>query len=292
MNTSFIIRHTILLGILLGAAKLQAQGQPQTKPGERKLVKVTIETEENGEKKVTEHTFEGKSGPSVIYLGTNGKVDTLDRHFRKGAVNVYTPKDGVRHVYIDSILGSGRLHHFREVITSQSQVKLDSLMATLPEGREGKIHEFRHGKDTQYIFLKDGSGVKMNADTLFFKDISAYGNQEVFIIRKSKGPESNSVHSTGTSATDPGIITEAKAAIQVYPNPSNGVFTISMQAAARGNALLTITNAAGKEVYREKLKNVGGAYHKEINLEQLPKGMYVARITQGKQSAHQKILIQ
>lgn len=74
--------------------------------------------------------------------------------------------------------------------------------------------------------------------------------------------------------------------ISIYPNPSNGLFTIDF-----GNSVdtanLIIYNMLGQEVYSENIKN---ATNKTINLEHLSKGTYVLKYVENFKVESRKII--
>ncbi len=61
--------------------------------------------------------------------------------------------------------------------------------------------------------------------------------------------------------------------VKVYPNPSNGQFTVALQNVA-GNPNVKIYNVLGQEVYQSRLKNDNTV----VNLVAQPKGIYIYRI--------------
>lgn len=75
--------------------------------------------------------------------------------------------------------------------------------------------------------------------------------------------------------------------ISIYPNPSNGLFTVDF-----GNSIetanLMIYNMLGQEVYSENIKN---ATTKTLNLEHLSKGTYVLKYVENSLVESRKILI-
>ena len=79
------------------------------------------------------------------------------------------------------------------------------------------------------------------------------------------------------------------ANVQVYPNPSNGQFTLNVSDVELGNYNLSITDMLGKVVYREIL-TVSGSVTQSYNLE-LNCGFYFVNITNGDYTTTKKIAI-
>jgi len=67
--------------------------------------------------------------------------------------------------------------------------------------------------------------------------------------------------------------------IKLYPNPSNGRFTIEVESAE--DARLRITDLTGKSIYTEVLGGAEGTIRKEIDISQYPSGIYNLSIDLG-----------
>jgi hypothetical protein len=85
-----------------------------------------------------------------------------------------------------------------------------------------------------------------------------------------------------------GIQEVSKASsIQIYPNPSNGHFTVELNG-EKETAILKLLDATGKEVYKEEVNNKGINTFK-LNLRT---GVYFLIVTEGSKSLTQKLFIQ
>lgn len=82
-----------------------------------------------------------------------------------------------------------------------------------------------------------------------------------------------------------GIVDNNKSKeFNVYPNPSNGTFTIETK---ESNYMCIITNVLGKIVYQSKI----GSQKSEIDLGKQPNGIYFANIKTEKETTVQKLII-
>jgi parallel beta-helix repeat protein len=72
--------------------------------------------------------------------------------------------------------------------------------------------------------------------------------------------------------------------IKIFPNPNNGMFTIS-QANLKGNSKLEIINHFGEIVYNEGINQ--NLHYLNLNLD---KGIYILRITNGEDSFYEKLV--
>jgi hypothetical protein len=83
------------------------------------------------------------------------------------------------------------------------------------------------------------------------------------------------------SATGINNLTAVKGDINVYPNPSNGIFTIAFSHAelvssAPADQTIAVFNTLGEQVYSTTIKQVQG--DNRIDLSSQPSGVYLYRI--------------
>ncbi|MCW3103352.1 MAG: hypothetical protein JWO09_1792 [Bacteroidetes bacterium] len=79
--------------------------------------------------------------------------------------------------------------------------------------------------------------------------------------------------------------------IIVYPNPASNVINISVGNANFSALTISIVDIQGKEVYNETDKNVSAEYNKQINIENLAKGVYYIKMNTGSDSKVQKLIV-
>ena len=80
--------------------------------------------------------------------------------------------------------------------------------------------------------------------------------------------------------------------ITIYPNPSTGIITIAVANAANSELLISVADIQGREVYSTIDKNIVAGYTKQINLEQLAKGIYYIKLTNGENVKYNKLIIE
>jgi hypothetical protein len=78
------------------------------------------------------------------------------------------------------------------------------------------------------------------------------------------------------SATDPVF---SESSISIFPNPSNGIFTLNVSTNRTDNYYLTIYNAAGQLVWQEQLSAFNGSRRLNIDLSGYASGLYIVRLT-------------
>lgn len=105
-------------------------------------------------------------------------------------------------------------------------------------------------------------------------NLTARGERDVFIQKLRVAYPVNVV---SLSSTD----------IKLYPNPTNGLFTVALPEGSR-EAQITVVDLTGKLVYQSMLKNI----ENELNLFHLPSGMYQVNVTlHAGEEAYGKIML-
>jgi hypothetical protein len=79
--------------------------------------------------------------------------------------------------------------------------------------------------------------------------------------------------------------------VNVFPNPSNGMFTINITNANFNELTVSISNIQGKEIYNFTERNINSDYNKQIDLEGVAKGVYFIKINTGTELKIQKLII-
>ena len=77
----------------------------------------------------------------------------------------------------------------------------------------------------------------------------------------------------------------------VFPNPSSGLFTITMNTNTADNYNLTVRDIQGKEVYSEMI-SVNGEFRRDFDFSSFAKGVYYLQIQNGESSKVEKLIIQ
>jgi hypothetical protein len=78
---------------------------------------------------------------------------------------------------------------------------------------------------------------------------------------------------------------------QVYPNPSNGLFTIDLTTQKEEDFNLTVRDVQGKLIYEEQIE-VNGKYRDDLDLNELAKGVYYLQIQNDEAVKVEKLIIQ
>ena len=80
--------------------------------------------------------------------------------------------------------------------------------------------------------------------------------------------------------------------MNVYPNPSAGVFTLNITNADFKELVITIYDIQGRMVYSADDKNITKDYSRKINIADLSKGMYYLKLDNGAETKTEKLIIE
>jgi trimeric autotransporter adhesin len=81
------------------------------------------------------------------------------------------------------------------------------------------------------------------------------------------------------------------AALEVYPNPSTGLFHLYLELYKRGDVALQVMDLGGRMLYQDVLRSAV-SYQGDIDLGHLSKGVYVLALESGGQKIYRKLVIQ
>ncbi|MFD1754969.1 T9SS type A sorting domain-containing protein [Rufibacter sediminis] len=79
--------------------------------------------------------------------------------------------------------------------------------------------------------------------------------------------------------------------MSVYPNPTTGVITISLQGFEGKKTDLRIMNVIGNVVYREVIQDPDTHYLKTLDLNKLSKGLYYVKLEAPSYSEVRKVVL-
>jgi hypothetical protein len=88
-----------------------------------------------------------------------------------------------------------------------------------------------------------------------------------------------------------GIATNDATAIEVYPNPTSGLFTMSIANSTIATVTISVVDMHGKIVYNNLTKGLASEFQEVIDLSGLAKGMYFVQMNFGSETKIEKLII-
>jgi hemin uptake protein HemP len=86
-------------------------------------------------------------------------------------------------------------------------------------------------------------------------------------------------------------IDTSKESFELFPNPTDGTFTVRFTQDKKAKTDLRITDVNGKVVFEDKLGKFSGTYEKEINLKKFGAGTYLLSIEKDGKVETKKIIV-
>lgn len=100
-----------------------------------------------------------------------------------------------------------------------------------------------------------------------------------------------SVINNQTAKTPGNDLTPFLSDLALFPNPSNGNFSLRFTTAEKGPASIQILDMTGKNIYEESVPDFDGTYNNHIDVAKQPDGFYLLRVRVGDKQLMQKISI-
>ncbi|MCE3279102.1 MAG: hypothetical protein K0S44_1293, partial [Bacteroidetes bacterium] len=84
---------------------------------------------------------------------------------------------------------------------------------------------------------------------------------------------------------------KGSSTVKVYPNPANGMVTVSIEGSNSEQITISIVDIQGKQIFNEINKNVTSEFNKQINIEGLAKGAYYIKVTSDNKTEIHKLIV-
>ena len=155
-----------------------------------------------------------------------------------------------------------------------------TISATVPYGSilTNLIATFTHtGTDVIVNNVQQISGTTIN-------DFSSSQNYTVIAENASSATYTVNVVVTGIEEL------REKLSINIYPNPNNGNFILSIENAGNKAISLSIFDISGRNVFNEKFVN-RSVLNENINVSSLESGIYLVKISDGNKDFYKRVLI-
>ena len=79
--------------------------------------------------------------------------------------------------------------------------------------------------------------------------------------------------------------------VAIYPNPSTGVFTVSLKDLDARKVELRIMNVIGNEIFHETLTSSDAQFQKTVDLNRFAKGLYYVKIEADGYSTVRRVVV-
>ena len=105
-----------------------------------------------------------------------------------------------------------------------------------------------------------------------------------------------SVHFTTAPAAEIATVSiaelpqQASLQLHVYPQPNEGIFTLSFTVAAPEEVTIQVYDTQGRVVYSERKSNFQGIYENALDISKYPSGNYFIHVKTGSRSAVMKTI--
>lgn len=90
----------------------------------------------------------------------------------------------------------------------------------------------------------------------------------------------------------PEVVAAGKTTVSIYPNPATSYTTLDINLSESGNTIVRVYDMSGKVVSTENLGHIdAGSYKKQINCQNLRKGVYLINVVCGKATTTSKLVV-
>ncbi len=159
--------------------------------------------------------------------------------------------------------------------------------AVIIKKQGGKTIVINNNEEDETVTRSEDGTTKTTSKTIIIKDDKSNTKKKMTVTTSvvviDMDEEGNATKSDRKKVKE-------ESEFNFYPNPSDGNFTLELDLDGKEDAIVSITDIAGKEVFSEKI-NDKGKTTKNISLGNNKKGTFVVTIKQGKKTTSKKIII-
>jgi hypothetical protein len=174
--------------------------------------------------------------------------------------------------------------------SNNNEVQLEWITATETNNKGFEI-ERKNGEEWNSIAFIEGKGTTTeNQQYRYVDNVNSAGK---YSYRLKQIDYDGSFHYSNVVEVEAGFIPKVFVLEQNYPNPFNPMTTIEFTLAEDGKTELKVYNIIGKEIttlFKEEGKS-GQIYKINFNADELPSGIYFAKLTQGSNQTVRKMVL-
>jgi serine protease Do len=200
-------------------------------------------------------------------------------------------EDGEKGVNIVEVNRGDDILRTGDVITKfgKQEVKdMDQLIAAVAPYKPGdkvKVRYLRNAKKGKGTVTLLGRKVKTCCSMGEKKEKTKTIRKEKIIIRTEEDMEAPAIKS------DMGNARLELQDVELYPNPSDGMFQLKFKSGEEGAVTISISDATGKEIIRDEIGDFKGNYAGEFDLKGNTPGVYFLNISQNGKVMTEKIVL-
>ena len=133
------------------------------------------------------------------------------------------------------------------------------------------------------------NGVVITGATSQTYTCTANGNYTVVVTSGGCSSTTSAIQAVTTVGINE--VTNVGTHFYIYPNPSNGVFTLVFTSTEVMEYTVKLHNAVGQIIYEEKVDKFNGTYIKDFDVTQYGKGQYFLTMTNAKNQKLEKVIV-
>jgi hypothetical protein len=237
----------------------------------------------------------GGAGDTSIILNPSGKM------FFNLNDSAFANNQFIFEHSLDSMLHSTQAMMFN--FNHSFMPDLDSLISRTMEANSFIWHNLDKNLHFQMDTLMT-KGFDFKWDNDFFKDDNLemtldkdkYDVEEVEVkgkkMIKIKPKESKNSAPSSDSKKSSASMQPMDDLLNLSSKPASGIVNLLFDVPNNGTTVITVTNAQGKEVYREKIKNKTGVFSRNIDLNKEGPGVFVVEVRHDGKSMSKKVVVQ
>lgn len=249
-------------------------------------------------------------GKGLAHIGDFNHAFAYDtRDINCAALGVYISSNGTGGVYINSIIGASG--------AEEAGLQRGDVIKSIDDeatGTYGQLHDAlaKHepGDVVTVTYVRDGVEDRVETQLRAWRDFPSFANsrhalvtcdksaapeetvtRKIIVIKKDKVEEPVLPENVNQSPIVNGIDnTLVLSDFVTFPNPTDGKFNVQFSAEAVPT-VVSVFDAAGKEIFRDRLNDFNGFYNREIDLTAQARGALVLSVEQGGKSFTEQIVL-
>ncbi len=232
-------------------------------------------------------------GQSVTFTATTTNAGTSPLfQFKVNGVNVGTASSS--NTYTTSTLNNGDVVTCSYTSTCGTATTVNSATITMTVNPIPSTPTITHNGVTLTSSSATGNqwylnGVIITGATGQNYTCTANGNYTVVVTSGGCSSSASSVYSQISVGIDE--ITNVGTHFNLYPNPSNGIFSVVFTSSDITEYTVKLHNEAGQLIFEEKIEKFNGTYIKEFDVTKYGKGQYFLTFTNNKKQKMEKVII-